>query len=318
MRVIDSHTGGMPTRMILESPLDLGGGSLADQAYCLQHQHRAFRTAVLAEPRGQPGMVGALLVAAPAPDYVTGVIYFDSEMVLGMCGHGTIGTLVSLAYLGLVDLGEHHILTPVGPVTVTLINRNTVRVNNVASHRLRANIRLDVAGYGPVSGDLAFGGNWFFIVEPSPVPIEAANIRPLTELALAVRSACAASMIVGESSAPVDHVILQQPSPIPGVASRNFVLCPDGHYDRSPCGTGSSALLACLAADGRLAPGVELVQESVIGSQYRLSYRPGPQGSVLPTITGQAFVTAESTLLFADQDPFKEGICLAKPVTPNV
>ncbi len=308
MHVIDSHTGGEPTRVILDGAPDLGSGSLADRAHRLATEHETFYRSVMLEPRGQPAMVGALLVEPVDQTCVTGVIYFDVDAVLGMCGHGTIGLTVTLAHMGRIDVGSHRIETPAGVVTVELHDANSVTVTNIESRRVHSQVTLDVPNYGFVNGDVAYGGNWFFIVDPSPIPVEPGNIRQLTDMTVAIRKASIAQGIGGEQDEPIDHVIFQEPSPEPSVHSRNFVLCPDDNYDRSPCGTGSSARLACLAAEGLLAPGEEIVQKSVIGSSYRLSYQPGPNGGVIPSITGQAHVIAESKLIFAEDDPFKTGI----------
>ncbi|MGV6848159.1 MAG: 4-hydroxyproline epimerase [Marinibacterium sp.] len=308
MHVIDSHTGGEPTRVILDGAPDLGTGSLAERAGILATRHREFYRSVMLEPRGQPAMVGALLVPPVDPACVTGVIYFDVDAVLGMCGHGTIGLTVTLAHLGRIGVGTHRIETPAGVVTVELHDANTVTVTNIESRRVHHAVTLDVPGVGAITGDVAYGGNWFFIVDPSPIAVEPGNIRQLTDLGVAIRTASIAQGAGGENAEPIDHVIFQEASPDAGIHSRNFVLCPDDAYDRSPCGTGSSARLACLAADGRLAPGEEIVQESVIGSTYRLSYQPGANGGVIPSITGQAHVMAESHLIFDPADPFRLGI----------
>ena len=308
MRVIDSHTGGEPTRVILNGAPDLGKGPLTDRARKLATDHKGFYRSVMLEPRGQPAMVGALLVEPVDPTCVTGVIFFDVDAVLGMCGHGTIGLTVTLAYLGRIGIGRHKIETPAGIVTVELHDAHTVTVTNIESRRVHRDVTLDVPGYGAVTGDVAYGGNWFFIVDPSPIPVETANIRQLTEMTVAIRKASVARGIGGEQGEPIDHVILQDASPNPEVHSRNFVLCPDDNYDRSPCGTGSSARLACLAADGMLEPGEEITQQSVIGSTYRLSYQPGPNQGVIPSITGQAHIMSEATLIFDDHDPFRAGI----------
>lgn len=308
MHVIDSHTGGEPTRVILDGSPDLGSGPLAERARRLATKHKGFYRSVMLEPRGQPAMVGALLVEPVDPSCVTGVIYFDVDAVLGMCGHGTIGLAVTLAHLGRIGIGQHKIETPAGVVTVELHDANTVTVKNIESRRVAAGVDLDVQGYGVVTGDVAYGGNWFFIVDPSPVPVEAANIPQLTEMAIAIRTVSIAQGIGGENGEQIDHVIFQDASPAPDIHNRNFVLCPDDNYDRSPCGTGSSARLACLAADGLLAPGQEIVQQSVIGSTYRLSYQPGQTGGVLPSITGDAHITAKAELFFDPNDPFRDGI----------
>ena len=311
MHVIDSHTGGEPTRVILDGGPDLGSGPLAERAQRLATDHVDFYQSVILEPRGQVAMVAAMLVEPEDTSCVTGVIYFDADAVLGMCGHGTIGLVVTLAHMGLIEVGTHKIETPVGVVQIELSDANTVTVTNIESRRVQSKDAISVDGLGTVTGDLAYGGNWFFIVDPSPIPVTTANIRWLTDATIAVREAAIAAGIGGENGEAVDHVIFQDISPNKGTHSRNFVLCPDDTYDRSPCGTGSSARLACLAADGRLSPGEEIVQESVIGSPYRLSYQPGHNGGIIPKITGQAFVMSESKLIFAERDPFKNGISLS-------
>lgn len=308
MHVIDSHTGGEPTRVILSGGPDLGSGPVSERAELLAQQHRDFYRSVMLEPRGQPAMVGALLVKPVDPDCVTGVIYFDSAAVLGMCGHGTIGLAVTLAHLGRIGIGTHKIETPVGVVEVCLSDANTVTITNIESRRIHRAAQVDVDGLGTIVGDVAYGGNWFFIVDPSPIAVEVTNIRALSDAALAIRTAANASGIGGEEGQPIDHVIFHEASPKGPVHSRNFVFCPDGTYDRSPCGTGSSARLACLAAEGLLKPGEEIIQESVIGSPYRISYQPGPNGGIIPKITGQAHVMAEATLHFHNDDPYKNGI----------
>lgn len=308
MHIIDSHTGGEPTRVILDSGPNLGSGPLTNRAQILATEQKSFCHSIILEPRGQAAMVGALLVEPVDPECVTGVIFFDSDVVLGMCGHGTIGLTITLAHLGRIGIGSHKIETPVGVIEVFLSEHNTVTITNVESRRTCRAAEVEVEGLGTVIGDVAYGGNWFFIVEPSPIKIEAGNIRALTDAAIAIRTSTIEHDVVGDEGQPIDHVIFQGPSQDPKIHSRNFVLCPDDAYDRSPCGTGSSARLACLAADGRLDPGQEIVQESVIGSPYRISYQPGPNGGVIPMITGQAYIIADSTLFFDESDPFRNGI----------
>jgi proline racemase/4-hydroxyproline epimerase len=302
MHVIDSHTGGEPTRVILSGGPDLGSGPLADRARRLAEDHRDFIRAVAAEPRGQVAMVCALLVEPTDPGCAAGVIYFDAAEVLGMCGHGTIGLVVTLAHMGRIAPGNHRIDTPVGPVGVVLHDPHTVTVTNVESRRITAGLTVDVDGLGAVTGDVAYGGNLFYIVDPSPLPVSTDNIRALTDAGIAVRAA------VQAAGASIDHVIFHGPAPSETDHGRSFVLCPDDAYDRSPCGTGCSARLACLAADGKLAAGTEIVQHSVIGSSYRLSYAAGPNGGVIPKVTGQAHVMAEARLIFDPADPFRDGI----------
>ena len=308
MHVVDSHTGGMPTRVILSGGPDLGHGSLAEQAELLARDHQDFCNAVLLEPRGQPGMVAALLVEPKDQNSATGVIYFDASAVLGMCGHGTIGLVVTLAHLGQISQGIHQIETPAGVVSARLHDLQTVSVTNVESQCLQRDVALDVPGFGTVRGDLAYGGNWFFIADALEQEVVPQNIETLTALSIAIRAACHAQRVEGPEAQPVDHVILSGMSANKGALRRNFVLCPDDEYDRSPCGTGSSAFVACLAAAGQLRPEEEIVLESVIGSAYRVSYVPGSGGGVVPTLTGAAHVMAESTLIFSPEDPFQKGI----------
>lgn len=310
MQVVDSHTGGEPTRVILNGGPDLGTGSLADKAYILATEYRKFYRSLMLEPRGQVAMVGALLVESTDPDHVTGVIYFDAEAVLGMCGHGTIGLAVTLAHLGLIKPGIHKIETPAGVVTIDLIDSNTVKVRNVESRRILHDVSVEVEHFGTITGDVAFGGNWFYLVDPSPIPVTTRNIPELSALAISTREALNTHGIHGDNGERIEHIMFYGPSDRSGIHSRNFVLCPDNAYDRSPCGTGSSARLACLAADNRLGEDEEIVQESVIGSTYRLSYRRNPTGRIVPQITGTAYVIAESKLLFNRADPFNHGITL--------
>lgn len=304
MRVIDSHTGGEPTRVIFDGGPDLGSGSIADRARCLAREHTSFSHGILREPRGQPAMVGALRVQPVDPRCATGVIFFDAAAVLNMCGHGTIGLAATLAYVGEVEAGTFLIETPAGVVEVLMHDNNTVTVTNVQSRVFRQNVTIDLHKRGFVKGTIAYGGNWFFIIDPSPIPVIPENIETLTQAGMSIRKQLNAT----QYGTQVDHIIFQG-SPIgAGNFSRNFVLCPDDTYDRSPCGTGSSAFLACLANEGRLLPEQEITQESIIGSLYRLSYRPGPEKSIIPMITGGAFVMADSTFVFSNDDPFRHGI----------
>jgi proline racemase len=310
MRVIDSHTAGEPTRVVLEGGPDLGTGTLAERAARLEAEHLDFCASVVLEPRGHDAIIGALLVPPSDPDCVAGVIYFNNLQNLGMCGHATIGLGVTLAHLGKIEPGRHRIETPVGVVEIDLVDANTVSVVNIESYRLAKDVTVDVEGVGPVTGDVAWGGNWFFLVKNSPIELTGANIRPLTDLTLKIREALEAAGVTGRDGAWIDHIELFGPAEDPAAQSRNFVLCPGGAYDRSPCGTGCSAKLACLAADGALGPGEDYLQESVIGSTYKISYQPGASGGVIPTITGQAFVTSDANLIFDPADPYRAGIRL--------
>ena len=302
IKVLDSHTGGEPTRLVLEGGPDLGSGPLSDRVKLFQTQHDQFRLTIVSEPRGSEAVVGALLCAPHDKTCQFGVIFFNNVGFLGMCGHGTIGVVVSLAHLGRLKPGAVRLDTPVGPIEAMLHENGEVSFTNVPSYRKEKDIELYLPGVGDVSCDLAWGGNWFCLIEHHSQTLELSNIAQLTEYSARIRQAVSAS-----GFPDVDHVELFGPSAKPGVNSKNFVLCPGKAYDRSPCGTGTSAKLACLAADGKLAPGDEWVQESIVGSIFRGKYRK--QGDkIIPTITGTAYVTGEGTLLLAPNDPFRWGI----------
>lgn len=304
--IIDSHTGGEPTRVVVAGFPDLGGGSLAEQRQRCGQQFDRWRSAVACEPRGSDPVVGALLLPAQTPGACAGTIFFNNVGYLGMCGHGTIGLVRTLQFLGRIEPGEHRIDTPVGTVGARLHEDGRVSVDNVESWRHAAQVKLNVPGYGAVSGDVAWGGNWFFIAKVARV-IALTHVRELSAFAEAIRAALVAARITGADGAEIDHIELETASPTPGVDGRNFVLCPGLAYDRSPCGTGTSAKLACLAADGKLAPGQVWRQESVLGSVFEGQYRVGERG-VHPTITGSAHITARAQLLINDADPFAWGI----------
>ncbi|MCV0427589.1 MAG: proline racemase family protein [Roseibium sp.] len=308
MRVIDSHTAGEPTRVVIEGGPELGPGSLVERAARLEAEHIDVCASVVLEPRGHDALIGALLLPPTRDDCAAAVIYFNNLQNLGMCGHATIGLAVTLAHMGRIEPGRHKFETPVGIVEVLLHDANTVSVVNVESYRLHKEIVVEVEGYGRFTGDVAWGGNWFFLVKDSPIDLTAENIRPLTDLTLKIRSALETSGVTGADGAWIDHVELFGPPELATSDSRNFVLCPGGAFDRSPCGTGCSAKLACLADDGVLKPGQEWIQESVIGSTYTISYQPGLNGGVIPTVTGQAFVTSDANLIFNPADPYRSGI----------
>lgn len=306
MRVIDSHTEGEPTRVIIAGGPELGAGPVAAQAERLARDHAPFCASVVREPRGSAALVAALLVPPSQPDCAAGVIYFNTVGNLGMCGHASIGTAITLAHMGRIGVGIHKLETPVGVVTIELHSNQEASITNVESYRLHKDVTLQVQGLGTVTGDIAWGGNWFFITRDLPCALEAGNIRDLTDATLRIRQALEHQGWTGADGAWIDHVVMI--APCEGADARNFVLCPSGSYDRSPCGTGSSALLACLAADGQLSQGTPWVQQSIIGSTYRLNYVAGENGGIIPTIRGRAWVTAEADLHFAHGDPYAAGI----------
>ncbi|MBI4659362.1 MAG: proline racemase family protein [Verrucomicrobia bacterium] len=321
MKVIDSHTGGEPTRVVVGGGPDLGGGTVAEQLKVFRAQHDRFRSAVVNEPRGSDVLVGAMLGKPSDPTCAAGVIFFNNVGFLGMCGHGTIGLVVTLAHLGKVTPGEHRIETPVGVVSAVLNQDGSVSVNNVPSYRKAKGVTVEVLNPDgalgqkqptlPVTGDVAWGGNWFFLVERHDQSLELSNIEKLTDFTWRIRQA------VNEQGYPeVDHVELFGPPVSSWAQSRNFVLCPGKAYDRSPCGTGTSAKLACLAAEGKLAEGQAWVQESIIGSLFTARYRRDGD-KIIPTIIGTAFVNAETTLLMDENDPFCWGIGTSDSNAPS-
>ena len=308
MRVIDSHTEGEPTRVIIEGGPDLGVGSMRNRIRLFADEFDHVRKMAILEPRGSDAIVGALLCEPTRSDCAAGVLFFNNRGYLGMCGHGSIGVAVTLAYLGKIGLGESKLETPVGVVSVNLIDENTVTMENVSSYRFRRDVAVDVPELGIVTGDIAWGGNWFFLCKTSPFPINLDNERLLTDAALKVQNALWNQGITGRDDGEIDHVEFFAAAEASDADSRNFVLCPGGAYDRSPCGTGTSAKLACLADDGVLAPETDWVQESVIGSRFVARYTLNANGEIIPSITGRAFICADSTLIQQDDDPFRHGI----------
>jgi len=305
---IDSHTGGEPTRLVLDSGPDLGGGPIAQRAELFRSRHDAFRSAVVEEPRGSDVLVGALLGEPSDAAHAASVIFFNNVDTLGMCGHGTIGLVASLAYLGRLDPGKHVIETPVGNVTAELHTDGRVSVANIASYRHRADVSIEVEGLGRVTGDIAWGGNWFFITRaPSGIALQIDTVDQLLDVTTRIRRALERHNITGANNEQIDHIELYAPSST-AADVRNFVLCPGLEWDRSPCGTGTSAKLACLAAAGHLAPQAIWRQESIVGSVFEAHYDVCSDGRVLPTITGTANVMAEGSLLFDEDDPFCWGL----------
>ncbi len=307
IKIIDSHTGGEPTRVVVSGGPDLGNDTLAIRLERFRNEHDDFRSAIVNEPRGNDAIVGALLCPPVDTSCVTGVIFFNNVAYLGMCGHGTIGIIATLAYLNRIGPGMHRIETPVGIVTAWLDEDGAVEVANVPSYRLAADVSVHVIGLGPVIGDIAWGGNWFFLVKSHGLELSLNNVEELTDFASAVRESLASAGITGADGHEIDHIELFGPSEISGVDSKNFVLCPGRAYDRSPCGTGTSAKMACLVADGKLKEGQVWRQESIVGSVFEGSVSI-INNAIHPHIKGSAFITAEADLILDVRDPFCMGI----------
>ncbi len=307
LRVIDSHTAGEPTRLILSGFPDLGNNSMALRQRRLATEFDHWRRAVMLEPRGHDVLVGALLCKPQSPGASAGVIFFNNSGYLGMCGHGTIGLVTSLAWQGTLGAGRHLIETPAGNVNATLNSDGSVTVENVSARRYHHQIGVEVPGYGTVHGDVAWGGNWFFLCgeDEHGLPLERQYLPQLIAFCQAVRQALAEKGIRGKNGAPVDHIELFCADP--RADSRNFVLCPGDAWDRSPCGTGTSAKVACLAEDGLLAEGAIWRQASIIGSEFTASWHQ-QDNQLIPSIRGCAWVTADSELIINPQDPFAWGL----------
>lgn len=253
-------------------------------------------------------MVGALLCEPEDARKAAGVIFFNNVGYLGMCGHGTIGLVVALAHLGRIKPGVHRVETPVGEVRAALHEDGEVTVKNVPSYRFASEVAVEVEGYGRIAGDVAWGGNWFFLVDEHRLRISIDNVERLTHYAAKIREALRRDGITGSAGAEIDHIELSGPPLRQEAQSKNFVLCPGMAYDRSPCGTGTSAKLACLAASGRLREGEVWRQEGIVGSIFEASFQYGPDGQVLPAIKGSAYVNAEASLILNPRDPFRMGI----------
>ncbi len=308
IRFIDSHTAGEPTRVIIAGGPELGAASLSDQVSYLHDTADHFRQCVIDEPRGWEALVGALLCKTADSLCAAGVIFFNNTGYLGMCGHGAIGVAVTLHHLGKIGLGVQRLETPVGVVEVNLLSPNKVTITNVPSYRLYSRLDVEVDGLGTVNGDVAWGGNWFFLVNGTPAPLTLEHIAVLSNAAQRTREALRREGITGADGAEIDHIEFFGSPEAPDAHSRNFVYCPGGAYDRSPCGTGTSAKLACLAADGKLQPGETWIQESVIGSRFEASYTNATGGQIIPAITGTAYLCCEGTLMQQTDDPFRNGI----------
>jgi proline racemase len=307
IEIVDSHTEGEPTRVVVSGwPLP-AGHTMLEIRESLRREQDALRRAVVCEPRGHDAIVGALLTPPVHEGSLAGVVFFNDVGYLGMCGHGLIGVARTLEHLGRAHPGIMRIDTPAGTVQAELGTHGAVSIRNVASYRYRAGVNVSVPGVGAVQGDVAYGGNWFFLTEMARPALTLANLPELMATAAAIRGALRAQGTTGANAADIDHIELSGPPVQPDADSRNFVLCPGAAYDRSPCGTGTSAKLAVLHARGDLAIGQRWRQESITGGRFTGWIEEGPDGAVVPFIQGRAFITARATLFFDDDDPFRYG-----------
>ena len=308
IRVVDSHTEGEPTRVVIDGWPQPAGTTMAERRDDLRARYDHLRRAVVCEPRGHDAIVGALLTPPVTPDAVAGIIFFNNGTYLGMCGHGLIGVVRTLEYLGRVAPGVSRYDTPVGNVSAELAADGTVTIQNVASHCFATDVAVDVPGLGRVVGDIAYGGNWFFLAHVDGVAIDLAAARELTTLTRAIQDALRAARITGANGADIDHIELAVAPSRADADSRNFVLCSGGDYDRSPCGTGTSAVMAARHHRGQLALGSPWRQEGISGGVFTGWLTGGPDGTLIPHVRGTAFVTGEATLRFDPNDPFRAGL----------
>ena len=307
IHIIDSHTGGEPTRVVVSGGPDLGGGPIAGRMERFRNEFDHILSAVVNEPRCNDAIVGALLCEPFDPSCDAGVIFFNNVGYLGMCGHGTIGLMVTLAHMGRAGTGICRLETPPGIVEAHLHSDGRVTIRNVASYRHATNVPVDAPGIGRLTGDIAWGGNWFYLCSGHGQELSVNRLEELTDFTWRIRQGLEAQGITGANGGVIDHIELFGP-PTPGVAdSKNFVLCPGKAYDRSPCGTGTSAKLACLYADGKLRPGDVWRQESIVGSVFEGTVRLFDD-KIYPEITGSAYVNAEADLILDERDPFCYGI----------
>ncbi|MEZ6134783.1 MAG: proline racemase family protein [Pirellulaceae bacterium] len=309
IKFVDTHTGGEPTRVVHDFPFELDAPTMLQRREQFRQNFDHFRRAIVCEPRGSDVMVGAIITPPVTERSAGGVIFFNNVGYLGMCGHGTIGVAVALLHRNQILAIRNTIDTPVGTIGFDVSPDGRVTLENVPSYRYRHHVPVQLDKTTLIHGDIAWGGNWLFICEDHGLQLDASNIHQLSSFAKRIRRQLDQQGITGADGATVDHVDLIGPPTSPNAAdAKNFVLCPGGAYDRSPCGTGTSAKLACLAADGKLAEGAVFRQESIVGSIFECTYRQLENGHILPTITGNAWVNAEGTLLLDSEDPFCFGL----------
>ena len=307
VKIIDSHTAGEPTRVVIAGGPELGNGPISERLERFRSQFDELRSAVVNEPRGNDAIVGALLCEPYDGSCHAGVIFFNNVGYLKMCGHGTIGLMVTLAHMGKIGQGTCRLDTVAGVVEAQLNKEGSVTLRNVASYRKARRVPVEVPGIGRVTGDVAWGGNWFYLVSDHGQALSVDRIEELTEFTWRIRQALGANGITGDGGEEIDHIELYGPPSSAESDSKNFVLCPGRAYDRSPCGTGTSAKLACLYADGKLQEGQLWRQESIVGSIFEGSVAV-EDGNIYPRITGRAYINAEADLILDERDPFCYGI----------
>jgi 4-hydroxyproline epimerase len=306
MRVVDSHATGQPTRVIVDGGPDLGTGSLAERRDRFRTHFDRFRTAVVGEPRGSDTLVGAILCKPSDPSCAEGVILFDSSGYLDMSVHAMMGLAVTLDYIGRGTTGGEKIETPAGAVTVDMHTNGDISVRNVPSFRHQKDVSVTVDG-ATYTGDVAWSGSWSFLVRDHNEDLSIARAERLTDLARSIRRALARNRITGSRDEEITDIALFGPPQRREANSRNFVLRTGKSFRRSPSGTVTSAKLACLHEDGKLAEGQVWRQESITGAMFDGSVKV-IDGAIVPSIRGTAHMIAESVLIVDERDPYCWGI----------
>jgi 4-hydroxyproline epimerase len=305
--IVDSHTGGEPTRVVLSGWPEPLGKTMEERArYVVEHQDH-LRRGVVCEPRGHDAMVGALITAPIRKEALAGVIFFNDVGVLGMCGHALIGTVETLRFLGRIQGDSVELDTPAGAVSAIIDSDQQIVIQNVPSRLHQEHVEIEVPGIGSVIGDIAYGGNWFFLVNSPSFNLELRELDALMQSSKAIRKALLDQGLTGTDDAVIDHIEFFGPPKDPTADSRNFVLCPGNAYDRAPCGTGTSAKIATLHAKGQIETDQVWRQESITGSIYEASLRL-IDGQLFPFIRSRAHITSKSSLLFKEADPLRGGL----------
>lgn len=324
---VDSHTEGMPTRVIVGGIGVLPGATMGERRTYVMEQADDLRTLLMYEPRGHSAMSGAILQPPTREDADWGVVYIEVSGCLPMCGHGTIGVATVLVETGMVEVTEPvttiRLDVPAGLVEVRVAvedgRARGVTLRNVPSYVVKLEGKVDVPGYGTVGYDLAYGGNFYAFVETEElgIPFDRDHKDELMQAGLAIMAAVENA---DDPVHPLDpairgchHVYLAAPGS-DARRSRHAMAIHPGWFDRSPCGTGTSARMAQLHARGELALDTEFVNESYLGRPFygRLVEETsvGPYAAVVPEVTGRAWITGTAQYVLDPDDPFPAGFLL--------
>ena len=324
---VDSHTEGMPTRVVVGGVGVLPGATMEERRQYIVNEADHLRTWLMYEPHGHSAMSGSILQPPTRPDADWGVVYIEVSGCLPMCGHGTIGTATVLVETGMVEVTEPvtviRLDTPAGLVIARVQVKGTraksVTIENVPSFVTELDAIVEVPGIGAVRYDMAYGGNFYAIVELSELGQEFGkeHAPELLELGLSIMNAINyTNPPVHPDNPAIDHVHHVQLVAAHSTAqhSRHAMAIYPGWFDRSPCGTGTSARIAQLVARGQLAIGEPLINESIIGTRFtgRAIGTTTVSGvpAILPEITGRAWITGTSQHMLAPDDPFPAGFLL--------